>query len=107
MQQGMAKSHPFIYHLKICLYLLYLCKCFACIHVCTLSACNSHEAQKKVSDPIELESRAVVRCHVGAENLADPLEEQPLLITMPCLQLSLCIFLNLFFLPYACLWFYA
>lgn len=34
MEQGMAKSHPFRCHLKICLYLFYGCKCLhACVYV--------------------------------------------------------------------------
>ena len=36
------------------------------MHVCVLHACSVHGGQKRVSDPLELESQTVVSCQVGA-----------------------------------------
>ena len=40
------------------------------LHVCLciMHMLGSCGGQKKISDPLELESQTVVSCHVGAEN---------------------------------------
>ena len=48
-------------------YLLFICVC-VCVCECMPHICGVWGGQKRVSDPLELELKVVVRSHVDAEN---------------------------------------
>jgi hypothetical protein len=50
------------------IYLFYLYESFASMHVCTSYVSRMLGSQKRVADPLDLESQTVVSHHVGVRN---------------------------------------
>lgn len=48
--------------------LFYVYMCVACMNVSALLSYSALGGQMRMSDPLKLESRMVVKCHVGAGN---------------------------------------
>lgn len=48
----------------------YIFSMLACMFICASHACSVHGGQKKVLDPLEMELKVVVNCHVSAGNRA-------------------------------------
>lgn len=48
---------PLLISLKMCLFLLCMCKYFACLYICVPCAYNIHGGQKRVLEPLGLELR--------------------------------------------------
>lgn len=48
----------------------YIFSMLVCMFICASHACSVHGGQKRVLDPLEMELKVVMNCHVSAGNRA-------------------------------------
>ena len=98
-KRGFKKYKYTFTHFKFEFRIYFLCVWLCCLHVylCTVYMPGAFRGQKRASDPLELELTVVVSHYGCWESNPDPLQEQPVFLTLrhlsrPTYFQNICVF---------------